>query len=144
MGRDGTGSAKLAVTGRELEGNMGQRETFYLPFYFKERSNLNRVIYVLETGVGKKIFVEVRIEAARKEGCRAYGEVTGEPLLHHLSWWCDGMSVCELVCEQESMCVRMCECVWWGKGKVPGYRDKRWLDPRVSPTEVRGHDFVVT
>lgn len=55
MRRDGTGSAKLAVTGRELEGNMGQRETFYLSFYFKERRNLNRVIYVLETGVGKKM-----------------------------------------------------------------------------------------
>lgn len=51
--------------------------------------------------------------------------------------------MCELVCEQESMCVRMCECAWWGKGKFPGYRDKGWLDPRVSPTKVRGHDFVV-
>lgn len=115
MGRDGTDSAKkLARTGRELERNMGQRETSYPPFYFKERSNLNRVIYVLETRVGKKMFVKVRIEAARQEGCRAYGEVT-EPLPHHLSWWCEGVSVCELVCEQESMSVRICECVWWGE-----------------------------
>lgn len=30
------------------------------------------------------------------------------------------------------------------EGKVPGYRDKRWLDPRVRSTEVRGHDFMVT
>lgn len=90
MRRDGTGSAKkLAVRGREPERNMGQREIFYLPFYFKKRSNLNRVVYVLGTGVGKKMFVEVRIEAARQESCRAYGEVAGELLPHHLSWWCE-------------------------------------------------------
>lgn len=102
---DETGSAKkLSVTGR----NMGQRETSYPSFYFKERNNLNRVVYILEIGVGKKIFVEVRIEAARQKGSRAYGEVIGELLPHRLSWWCEGVSVCELVCEQESMCVKIC------------------------------------